>query len=337
MFIKKIGIDLGTTNTLVFVPKKGIVCNEPSIVALDKLSNKIIAVGNIAKKMLGRTPGEIEVKKPLKDGVVAEYYVTQAMLKYFISKTLPFWNLVKPDVIISVPAGITSTEKRAVINAALESGSKNAFVVKEPILAALGAGVPINSPSGNMIVNIGGGTSEIAVISLGGIVSFASVRVAGNKFDQAISDYIKKKYTLAIGEQSAERIKIEIGAALTEPEVEKKEMKIKGRDLVSGMPRSITIDSNEVAEALYPCLQEIASGIKQVFLNSPPELIADIMEKGIILTGGSALLRGMDRFIEKVVGVPVYRNEAPLYCVAQGTGIILEHLDLYKRTLFSKK
>ncbi len=337
MFTKKLGIDLGTTNTLVFVPHKGIVCNEPSIVAVDLPTKKIIAVGKVAKKMLGKTPGEIEVRKPLKDGVIAEYYVTQAMLKYFISKALPFWNFTKPDVIISVPAGITSTEKRAVIKAALESGAKNAFVVKEPILAALGAGVPINSPSGNMIVNIGGGTSEIAIISLGGIVSFASVRVAGNKFDQAIADYIKKKYNLAIGEQTAERIKIEIGAALPEPEVEKKEMKVKGRDLISGMPRSIIIDSNEVAEALFPQLQEIASAIKQVFLKSPPELIADIMERGIILTGGGALLRGMARFIEKIVGVPVYPADSPLFCVAKGTGIILEHLDLYKRTVFSKK
>ena len=337
MFTKKLGIDLGTTNTLVFVPHKGIVCNEPSIVAVDIPTKKIIAVGKVAKKMLGKTPGEIEVRKPLKDGVIAEYYVTQAMLKYFISKALPFWNFTKPDVIISVPAGITSTEKRAVIKAALESGAKNAFVVKEPILAALGAGVPINSPSGNMIVNIGGGTSEIAIISLGGIVSFASVRVAGNKFDQAIADYIKKKYNLAIGEQSAERIKIEIGAALPEPEVERKEMKVKGRDLISGMPRSIIIDSNEVAEALFPQLQEIGSAIKQVFLKSPPELIADIMERGIILTGGGALLRGMARFIEKIVGVPVYPAESPLFCVAKGTGIILEHLDLYKRTVFSKK
>jgi len=337
MFTKKLGIDLGTTNTLVFVPHKGIVCNEPSIVAVDLPTKKIIAVGKVAKKMLGKTPGEIEVRKPLKDGVIAEYYVTQAMLKYFISKALPFWNFTKPDVIISVPAGITSTEKRAVIKAALESGAKNAFVVKEPILAALGAGVPINSPSGNMIVNIGGGTSEIAIISLGGIVSFASVRVAGNKFDQAIADYIKKKYNLAIGEQTAERIKIEIGAALPEPEVERKEMKVKGRDLISGMPRSIIIDSNEVAEALFPQLQEIGSAIKQVFLKSPPELIADIMERGIILTGGGALLRGMARFIEKIVGVPVYPAESPLFCVAKGTGIILEHLDLYKRTVFSKK
>ncbi|HDM32088.1 MAG TPA: rod shape-determining protein, partial [bacterium] len=317
MFTKKLGIDLGTTNTLVFVPHKGIVCNEPSIVAVDLPTKKIIAVGKVAKKMLGKTPGEIEVRKPLKDGVIAEYYVTQAMLKYFISKALPFWNFTKPDVIISVPAGITSTEKRAVIKAALESGAKNAFVVKEPILAALGAGVPINSPSGNMIVNIGGGTSEIAIISLGGIVSFASVRVAGNKFDQAIADYIKKKYNLAIGEQTAERIKIEIGAALPEPEVEKKEMKVKGRDLISGMPRSIIIDSNEVAEALFPQLQEIASAIKQVFLKSPPELIADIMERGIILTGGGALLRGMARFIEKIVGVPVYPADSPLFCVAK--------------------
>ena len=337
MFTKKLGIDLGTTNTLVFTPNKGIVCNEPSIVAVDVFSKKIIAVGKVAKKMLGKTPGEIEVRKPLKDGVVAEYYVTQAMLKYFISKALPFWNLVKPDVIISVPAGITSTEKRAVVNAAMESGAKNAFVVKEPILAALGAGVPINSPSGNMIVNIGGGTSEIAIISLGGIVSFASVRIAGNKFDQAIADYLKKKYNLAIGEQTAEKIKIEIGAALPEPEVEKKEMKVKGRDLPSGMPRSVIISSDEIAEAIFSQLQEIADSIKQVFLHSPPELIADIMEKGIILTGGGALLRGMARFIEKVVGVPVYSTETPLFCVAKGTGIILEHLDLYKRTVFSKK
>lgn len=334
MFVKQIGIDLGTTNILVFVPKKGIVSNEPSVVALDPKTKRVLAVGKPAKNMVGRTPEDIIVSRPLKNGVIADYYTTKEMLRYFISQALSFFNIFKPDVIISAPAGITSTEKRAVINAAKESGAKNSFVVKEPILAALGAGIPINTPSGNMVVNIGGGTSEIAIISLGGIVSWASVRVAGNKFDRAIADYIKKKHNLIVGEQTAERIKIQVGAAL--PLEERLEMKVKGRDLTSGLPRYVIINSDEVSLAISSPLNEISSAVKSVFNQSPPELVADVMEKGIVLTGGGACLRKMDKYLEKFIGIPVFPAENPLECVARGTGIILEHLELYKRTLFSK-
>lgn len=334
MFTKKIGIDLGTTNTLVFVPKKGVIINEPSIVAISTTDNRVIAIGKEAKEMIGRTPEDIKALRPLKDGVVAEYYITRSMLKYFISKASSKFQIIKPDVIISVPAGVTSTEKRAVVNAALTAGARNAFVVKEPILAAVGAGIPINSASGNMIVNVGGGTSEIAVISLGGIVSWASLRVAGNKFDAAIAEFLKKKYSLAIGEQMSEKIKIEIGAAI--PLKNKLEMEVRGRDLISGLPKSIIINSNETAEALSSELNDIVSAIKSVFNETPPELAADVMEKGIVLSGGGALLRGLDEFISKIIGVSTYLADEPLFCVAKGTGIILDHLDIYKRAILSK-
>jgi len=256
------------------------------------------------------------------------------MIAYFLKRALGSFNLFKPDVIISSPAGSTSAEKRAVINAAKENGAKNVFVVKEPILAALGAGIPINSPSGNMIVNIGGGTSEIAVISLGGIVSWASVRVAGNKFDQAIMDYVKKRHGLIIGEQMAEKIKISIGCAL--PLEKRLDTKVKGRDSSTGLPKSIILNSDEIAFAISEQLNEIGLAIKKVFNQSPPELVADIMSKGIVLSGGGALLRNMDKFLEKIVGVPVFPAENPLECVARGTGVILEHIDLYKKTLSSR-
>jgi len=335
MFIKKIGIDLGTTNTLVFVPKKGVIIFEPTIVAYDLNDNKILAVGKEAKEMLGRTPDDIGAYRPLKDGVIADYKTTKIILKYFISKALGSFNFFKPTLIISGPAGITSTERRAVINAALEAGAREVYLVREPILAALGAGIPINSASGHMIVNIGGGTSEIAVISLGGIVSWASLRIAGNKFDEAIVNYIRKKYNLAIGDQTAERIKIEAGAAL--PQKNKIETEAKGRDLTTGLPRSVIVNSNEIAEALAPHLEEIAESIRSVFLNTPPELAADIIEKGIVIAGGSSLLRDLDSYISKVTGVNAFLAEDALYCVAKGTGIILEHLDIYKRALMSKR
>jgi len=335
MFIKKLGIDLGTTNTLVFVPKKGVVIFEPTIVAYDLHDNRILAVGKEAKEMIGRTPDDIGAYRPLKDGVIADYKTTKTMLKYFISKALGGFNFFKPTLIISGPAGITSTERRAVINAGIEAGAREVFLVREPILAALGAGIPINSASGHMIVNIGGGTTEVAVISLGGIVSWSSLRVAGNKFDEAIVNYVKKKYNLAIGEQTAEKIKIEAGSAL--PQKNKIETEAKGRDLTTGLPKSIIISSNEIAEAITPNLEEIGESIRNVFLNTPPELAADIIEKGIVLSGGGALLRNLDEFISRITGVNAYVAEDPLYCVAKGTGIILEHLDIYKRALLSKK
>ena len=334
MIIRKLGIDLGTTNTLVFVPGKGLVINEPTVVALNKPSNAVMAVGLEAKEMVGRTPGDIVTYRPLKDGVIAEYYITKTMLEYFISKAVGRFNIFKPEVVISVSAGITSTEKRAVINAAREAGAKEVYLVKEPLLAALGANIPINSSSGNMIINLGGGTSEVAVISLGGIVTWSSRRVAGNHFDQAIMDYIKKKYALAIGETTAESIKIEIGTALTNSN--KLTMQVRGRDLITGLPKDLAINSNEIVEAIDSYLDDIAASVQSVFNETPPELVADIMEKGIIVSGGTAQLRQIDEFFRRNLGVPAYVAEDPFYCVAKGTAVILEHLDVYKRTLLSK-
>lgn len=336
VFTKKIGIDLGTANTVVFVPGKGFIVNEPTIVALSVPDNNVIAVGKEAKDMLGKTPADIIAYKPLKDGVIADYYITKALLKYFISKAAgALRSVVKPDVVISVPAGITQTERRAVVNAAVEAGARAAHIVKEPILAALGAGIPINTHSGNMVVNIGGGTSEVAVVSLGGIVSWASLRTAGNKFDEAITEYIKKKYSLVIGEQTAENVKIAISSAL--PTRSKKEYKIRGRDVASGLPRDLVLGSNEIAEALHPYLMDIAKSIQQVFNQTPPELVADIMEKGIVLSGGGAQIDNLPGFFKKVLGISAYVAEDPLLCVAKGTGLILDHLDVYKRTLLNKK
>jgi len=334
MFIRKIGIDLGTANTVVFVPGAGFIINEPTIVALSSPNNAVLAVGLEAKEMIGRTPDDIIAYKPLKDGVVANYYITRAMLSYFIKKSIGRFNIFHPDIIISVPAGITSTEKRAVVNAAKEAGARDVHLVREPILAALGAGIPINARSGNMIINIGGGTSEVAVVALGGIVSWTSIRMAGNKFDAAISDYIRKKYGLAIGEQTAEKIKIEIGSAVSGKE--KLEYEVRGRDLVSGLPKNFIITSNEIAEALNPLLVEIAYSIQNVFNQTPPELVSDIIEKGMVLSGGSAQLRHLDEFFQKFFGVSVYIAEDPLFCVAKGTSVILDHIDLYKRSLLNK-
>lgn len=335
MFVRKIGIDLGTANTIVFVPGQGFVINEPTIVALSSPDNTVLAVGKEAKEMIGRTPADIKLYQPLRDGVIADYYITKAMLKYFISKVCGHLNFFKPDVVISVPAGITPTERRAVINAAREAGAKEAHVVREPILAALGAEIPINSSSGNMIVNIGGGTSEVAVVALGGIVSWASLRVAGNKFDAAIIDYIKKKYALSIGEQTAEAIKIQIGSAL--PTKAKNECQVRGRDLVSGLPKDLVINSNEIAEALNSHLIDITSAIQNVFNETPPELVADIMQKGIILSGGGVQIANLPDFFKRMLGVNAILAETPIFCVAKGAGLILTHLDVYKRTLLNKR
>ncbi len=331
MIVRKIGIDLGTANTLVFIPQKGIVINEPSVVAIAVDDNKILAIGAEAREMLGRTPEVIKTYKPLKDGVIADYQVTAAMLKYFIDKVIGPWKLFKPDLIISVPVGITSTERRAVIGAARQAGAKEAYVAREPILAALGTGIPINSAGGNMIVNIGGGTTEVAVISLGGIVAWASVRIAGNKMDEAISDYIKRKYNLAIGERTAEEIKIKIGSALSTKN--KNELEIRGLDLTEGLPKNIVINSNEIAEAIESPLKEIIQAIKSVLSETPPELAADIMERGMIVAGGGALLNNINELITKITGVPSYTADEPLYSVAKGTGVILDNLDLYKKSI----
>ena len=335
MFVRKIGIDLGTCNSLVFIPKKGVVLQEPSVVAVTLSENKILAVGEKAKEMIGRTPDTIRVYRPLKDGVIADFRVTQAMLRYFIDKISGHFRFLKPELIIGVSAGITSTERRAVIEAGTAAGAKQVFLAKEPILAAIGAGIPINSCSGHMIVDIGGGTSEVAVISLGGIVTCHSLRTAGDKIDIGISDFIKKKHNLAIGEQTAEEIKIKIGTAI--PEKEEKFFEIRGRDLISGLPRNIKISSNEVAETIYDPLSEIIKVVKAVLRDTPPELSADIMDKGMVLSGGGALLRNIDELIAQSTGVPCFIAEDSLSCVAKGTGVVLENLEIYKKSIMSKK
>lgn len=335
MFNPKIAIDLGTCNSLVYVLGKGIVLNEPSVVAVSLSDNKILAVGEGAKEMIGRTPEDIKVYRPLKDGVIADYRVTQAMLRYFIRKTTKYLRFLRPELVISVPACITSTERRAVIEAALGAGAKQAYVAKEPILAAIGAGIPINSCSGHMIIDVGGGTSEVAVISLGGIVTTHSVRVGGDKTDLAIAEYIKKKYNLAIGSQSAEEIKIKIGTAI--PQREQKYLEIQGRDLVLGLPRNIKISSNEVCEAISDVLGEIIQVVKQVLSETPAELSADIMNKGMVMAGGGALLSKFNELVAQSTGVPCFIADEPLFCVVKGTGLVLEHLDEYKRVIMSKK
>ncbi|KKP43607.1 MAG: Cell shape determining protein, MreB/Mrl family [Parcubacteria group bacterium GW2011_GWA2_33_14] len=335
MFNDKIAIDLGTCNSLVYVRGKGVVLNEPSVVAVSLFDNKILAVGEAAKEMIGRTPADIKVYRPLKDGVIADYKVTQAMMRHFIKKTATNFRFLKPELVISVPAGITSTERRAVIEAALSAGARQAFVAKEPILAAIGAGIPINSCSGHMIINIGGGTSEVAVISLGGIVTSQSVRVAGDKIDMAIAEYIKRKYNLAIGTQSAEEIKIKIGTALVQKDP--KYMEIQGRDLILGLPRNIKISSNEICEAISDVLAEIIQAAKDVLSETPPELSADIMNKGIIMAGGGSLLPRINELVAQSTGVPCFVAEESLFCVIKGTGTVLEHLDDYKKVVMNKK
>ena len=334
MFTSKIAIDLGTANSLVFIPKKGIVLNEPSVVAVSKPENKILAVGLEAKTMIGRTPETIEVYRPLKNGVIADYKVTQAMLKYFIKKVQGKVSLIKPELVISVPGGITSTEKRAVIEASYAAGARNVYIVKEPILAAIGAGILINSCEGNMIIDIGGGTTEIAVISLGGIVTSHSIRVAGDKMDEKIAEYIKKEHNLAVGTQTAETVKKKIGRAF--PKKKEEFFEIRGRDLTTGLPRNIKVSSNETARAIEDVLKEIVTAIKHVLRDTPPELSADIMNKGMILSGGGALLRDLEVYISKQTEVPCFVADEPLYCVVKGTGVVIEHLKDYKKSIMNK-
>ena len=335
MFVKKIGIDLGTTNTLVFIPKKGIIINEPSVVAISVLDSKIIAVGNAAKEMLGRAPDSIIVAKPLKDGVIADYRATEAMLRYFIRKAIGRIGIFKPEVLISVPAGITSTERRAVIEASMNAGAKAAYLVKEPVLAAIGAKIPINNPSGSMILNIGGGTTEVAVISLGGIVNSSSARIGGNKIDSAIVDYIKKKFGLAIGDRTAELIKIAIGSAVKQSTEEK--ISVRGRDLASGYPKTIELGSNDVTEAIQEQLREIIQTVRNVLQDTPPELCSDIMDKGIMISGGGALLKNIDTLVTRITGVPCHIADEPLLCVAKGAGVVLNNLDVYKKNVMTKR
>jgi rod shape-determining protein MreB len=337
MFIKRIGIDLGTTYTLVYLPKRGVVINEPSVVAVSVDDRKILAVGNEAKDMLGRTPDTIVALRPLKDGVIADYKTTEAMIRYFINKTLGGMRIFRPEVMVAVPAGISSTERRAVIEATLAAGAKAAYIIKEPVAAAIGADIPISSAAGHMIVDIGGGTAEMAVISLGGVVASTSVRVGGNKFDMAILEYIKKKHNLVIGERTAEEIKIKVGSALFLSDEEKLSMEINGRDSVNGLPRTITITSDDVTEAIQGELEEILNATKRILQETPPELVADIIDKGIVISGGSALLRNIDQLFSRAIGVSAYIADDPLLCVAKGTGIALDNLDSYKRSILAAK
>ncbi len=335
MFTKRIGIDLGTTNTLVHIPGKGIVINEPSVVAVSLVDKKVLAVGDEAKEMLGRTPDTIVARRPLKDGVIADYRTTEAMIRYFINKAIGGLRFFQPEVMIAVPGGITSTERRAVIDATLAAGAKAAYIIKEPVAAAIGANIPIGSASGHMIIDIGGGTTEIAIISLGGIVANTSVRIGGTKLDAALQEFIRKKYGLAIGERTAETIKITIGSAL--PLEEKLSMEVRGRDVISGLPKTITVTSDDVTEAIQEALAGIVQAVKSVLQETPPELSADVIDKGMVLSGGSALLRNIDRLIAQATGVPAYVADDALLCVARGTGIALENLESYKRSILSTK
>lgn len=333
MFAKKVGIDLGTTTVLVYIPKKGIILNEPSVVAVSLADKRVLAVGKEAKEMLGRTPDTIVARRPLKDGVIADYRTTEAMLRYFLNKALGGMRFFRPEVMVAVPGGITSTERRAVIDATISAGARAAYIIKEPVVAAIGADIPIGSASGHMIIDIGGGTSEIAVISLGGVVSSSSVRIGGNKLDLAIQEHVRRKYGLAVGERTSEDIKIRIGSALYLEH--KLEMQVKGRDMISGLPRIITVTSDDVTDAVQHELQGIVEAIKEVLHNTPPELSADVMEKGMVLSGGSSQLRNLDRLFSDATGVPAFVADDPQLCVAKGTGIALENLDSYKRSIFT--
>lgn len=335
MFLKRLGIDLGTNNVLVYIPSKGIVINEPCVVALETLDNKVMAIGNEAKEMLGRTPESIIAAKPLRDGVIASYRITQAMLKYFIDTLGGRIRLIKPDVMIAIPAGITSTERRAVIDACLSAGAKNAYIIKAPIAAALGAGIPIASSSGHMIIDIGGGTTETAVISLGDIVASTSVRIGGNKMDQAIANYIRKKYNLVIGERTAELVKIQIGSLIKL----KKDlsMEVSGCNAITGLPESIIVKTPDVTASLKNTMSEIVLGIKTVLQKTPPELASDVMDKGIILTGGGARLRGFDKLLTNIIGVPCEIADEPELCVVKGTGVAIDNLENYKKSVLWAK
>lgn len=338
MFTKDMGIDLGTANTLVYVRGKGIVVNEPSVVAINTETREVLAVGNEAKEMIGRTPGNIVAIRPMRDGVIADFNTTQAMLRYFISKAyVKSMFGPKPRVVVCVPSGVTEVEKRAVIEATIAAGAKDrdAYLIEEPMAASIGAGLPVEEPTGSMVVDIGGGTSEVAVISLGGIVSSASLRVAGDELDSYIVSHVKREYNLAIGDRTAEEIKITIGSAF--PMEENKQMDIRGRDLISGLPKTINITASEILEALHEPIYSIIDTIKQTLEATPPELAADIMESGITLTGGGALLSGLDQLITQETGMPVNIANEPLNCVALGTGMVLEHIDTLKTVLISPR
>lgn len=334
MFSKRIAIDLGTANTLVWVAGKGIVMNEPTVVAMGAEDGRVVAVGLEAKEMLGRTPGNIVASRPMRDGVIADYAVTEAMLRYFIQKVCGRVFLFKPEVMICVPAGVTQVERRAVLDASLSAGARVAYLIDEPLAAAIGAKIPIAAASGNMIMDIGGGSAEAAVISLGGVVVHKSVRVAGNKIDEAIATYLKRKYNLLVGETTAEEVKLKIGSAIVLEKVE--EMEVKGRDNVTGLPRAVAITSTEITEAIRPALLAIIGAAKGVLEETPPELASDIIDKGIVMSGGTSMLRNLDRLMTELMGVPCHVAEDALLCVVRGTGVALENIDLYKRSIVKR-
>ncbi|OIP97389.1 rod shape-determining protein [candidate division WWE3 bacterium CG09_land_8_20_14_0_10_39_24] len=334
MFSKKIAIDLGTANSLVYVSGKGVIINEPTVVAVSVGGGDVIAVGNSAKEMIGRTPEGILPFRPLKDGVIADYSITEAMLKYFLNKALGRVRFMGPTILIAVPAGVSSVESRAVIESAFGAGAKTAFLMPEPLAASIGAGLPISAASGNMIVNSGGGTTEIAIVSLGGLVVHGSVRVAGNKIDEAIASYIRRKYGLIIGDKTAEQLKIKIGSAL----MLEKEIKaeVKGRDFVEGLPKTLVVTSSEITAAIEPTLKQIAQAIKEVLSRTPPELSADVLDKGIVMSGGTALLKNFDKYITKATGIPAHIADSPLFCVIKGLGTAVENLGVFEKALIVK-
>ena len=335
MLRKRIAIDLGTANTVVWLVGEGIVANEPTVVAISADDNKVVAVGEDAKKMLGRTPESLIASRPMREGVIADYNTTEAMLKYFIGKVGGRISLIKPDVMICVPAGCTQVERRAALDATLSAGAAHAYLIDEPLAAAIGAGIPVSAPSGHMILDIGGGAAEAAVISLGGVVVHKSVRVAGNKLDEAIQNYLKKEHNLIVGDQTAENIKIKIGSAIKLAKEES--LEISGRDQVFGLPRSITITSTEVSKALRSTLLQIIGAVKGVLENTPPELAADIIDKGIIMSGGTSMLRNFNKLLTEETGVPAHVAEEAILCVVRGTGVVMENIELWKRSVITKR
>lgn len=334
MLRKKIAIDLGTANTLVFIPGEGLVVNEPTVVAISSDDSKVVAVGEEAKLMLGRTPEALTASRPMRDGVIADYQVTEAMLKYFIGKVVGRFQFFRPDVMVCVPAGCTQVERRAALDATLSAGASHAYLIDEPLAAAIGAGIPVSAPSGHMIVDIGGGSTEAAVISLGGVVNHKSVRVAGNKIDEAVQSYLKKKHNLIIGDQTAEEIKIKIGSATMLTKEEK--LEVSGRDLVFGLPRSVIVGSTEITEAIRPTLLMIVGAVKGVLEDTPPELAADIIDKGIVMSGGTSTLRNFDKLMTEETGVPAHTADDALLCVVRGTGLVLENIELWKRSVTTR-
>lgn len=334
MLRKNIAIDLGTANTVVWVAGVGIIANEPTVVAIQADTNKVVAVGEDAKKMLGRTPEALTASRPMRDGVIADYQVTEAMLKYFIGKVLGRFQLFKPNVMVCVPAGCTQVERRAALDATLAAGAGHAYLIDEPLAAAIGAGIPVSAPSGHMIVDMGGGSTEAAVISLGGVVVHKSVRVAGNKIDEAIAGYLKKKHNLIIGDQTAEEIKLKIGSAT--PIAKEEKLEISGRDLVFGLPRSVVVTSTEVTAVIRPTLLQIIGAVKLVLEDTPPELASDIIDKGIVMSGGTAMLRNLDKLMTEETGVPAHVADEPLLCVVRGTGLVLENIELWRRSISTR-